>query len=97
MLKISVIVPAYNEEKYIAQCLKSLTDQTFKDYELIVVNNNSTDDTEKAAKKCVNKIFLEKKKGYIHAVNRGVKEAKGKIITFCDADSMYPRDWLEKI
>jgi glycosyltransferase involved in cell wall biosynthesis len=95
--KISVIVPAYNEEKYIAKTLQTLKDQTYKNYEIIVVNNNSTDNTGKVAKELVKKVYLEKKKGYNNAVNRGVKEAKADIITICDADTLYPNNWVEKI
>jgi len=97
MPSISVIVPAYNEEKYLAKTLKTLRNQTFKDYELIVVDNNSKDRTNEIARKLADRVVVEKKKGYHNATNRGAKEAKGKIIAFCDADSLYPRDWLEKI
>ena len=94
--KISVIVPAYNEEKYLAKTLKTLRNQTFKDYELIVVDNNSKDRTNEIAKKFADRVVVEKKKGYHNATRRGAKEAKAPIICFCDADSLYPRDWLEK-
>ena len=97
MPRVSIIVPAYNEEKFIARTLETLKNQTYRDYEIIVVNNNSTDNTEKIAKEHVDKVFLEKEKGYHNAVNRGVREAKGDIITFCDADSLYPKNWLKKI
>jgi glycosyltransferase involved in cell wall biosynthesis len=92
----SIIVPAYNEEKTIRQCLRSLKGQTFRDFEIIVVNNNSTDKTAEIAKKEVKKVLLEKKQGYIYAVNRGAREAKGEFISFADADSFYPADWLLK-
>lgn len=95
--EISVIVPAYNEEKCIARTIKTLKKQTYKKYEIIVINNNSKDKTGEIAKKYVKKVFLEKKPGYHHAVNRGVKESKAKIITICDADTLYPENWLEKI
>lgn len=94
--KISVIVPAYNEEKYIAKTLEALKSQTYKDYEIIVVNNNSKDRTGEIAKQHVKNVYLETKKGYHNAVNRGVKESKGEYITVCDADTLYPAKWLEK-
>jgi glycosyltransferase involved in cell wall biosynthesis len=97
MVRVSLIVPAYNEEKYISSCLESLKNQTYKDFEIIVVNNNSTDNTAKIAKKYTIKVFLEKNKGYHYAANRGVKESRGKYITFCDADCIYPKDWLQKV
>jgi glycosyltransferase involved in cell wall biosynthesis len=95
MVKLSVIVPAFNEEKYIADTLTSLKSQTGKDYELIVVNNNSTDKTGEIAKRFTKKVFLEKKKGYHNAVNCGVKKSSGRYITFCDADSIYPDNWVQ--
>ncbi|MEK6968541.1 MAG: glycosyltransferase [Nanoarchaeota archaeon] len=96
-MKVSVIVPAYNEEKYLAKTLKTLKEQTYRDYELIVVDNNSKDKTNQIAKKFADRVVVEKKKGYHNATNRGAKEARGEIICFCDADSLYPKDWLQKI
>lgn len=70
MPKISVIVPVYNVEKYIKKCLESLVNQTFKDIEIIIVNDGSTDESEKIAlnykKKYPNKIiYLKKENGRI--------------------------------
>lgn len=96
-MKVSIIVPAYNEEKFLARTLSSLTAQTHSDMELIVIDNNSTDTTNSIAKKFTSKVFLETRKGYIHAVNRGAKEASGELISFCDADSIYPPDWLSSV
>jgi len=61
MVKYSLIVPAYNEEKNIGNCLTSLKKQRYKDYEIIVVDNNSKDNTIKEAKKYVKKVYKEKK------------------------------------
>jgi glycosyltransferase involved in cell wall biosynthesis len=96
-MKVSLVVPAYNEEESIAKTLESLKAQTYKDYELIVVDNNSKDNTGAIAKKYTNLVFLETKKGYINAVNRGVSESRGEILSFCDADTIYPNDWLAKV
>jgi len=96
-MKLSIIVPAYNEEKKIAATLKGLLAQTYHNYELIVVDNNSSDQTNAIAKSFAKNVFVEKKKGYIHAVNRGAAEALGDLITFCDADTQYPKDWAAKI
>jgi glycosyltransferase involved in cell wall biosynthesis len=95
-MKLSIIVPAYNEEETIAKTLQGLTSQTYKDVEIIVIDNNSKDKTSEIAKKYVDKVFLETKQGYINAVIRGAKEATGDIITFCDADTMYPANWAKK-
>lgn len=96
-MKISIIVPAYNEEKNIGQCLKSLVDQDFdeNEYEIILVNNNSTDRTKEIALS-FSKVRLidEPKQGYVHALIRGCKQARGKIFVFTDADTIVPINWL---
>ncbi|MBU0756925.1 MAG: glycosyltransferase family 2 protein [Nanoarchaeota archaeon] len=97
MVKYSLIVPAHNEEKTIVSCLKFLRKQTFSDFEIIVVNNNCTDDSIKLAEKYADKIVNEKRQGYIHAVNRGVKHSDGGYFAVCDADSIYPEKWLKRI
>lgn len=93
---ISIIIPAYNEEDYLAECLESLLNQDLgrENYEVIVVNNASTDNTARIAKKYTVKLVTEKKKGYIYALIAGVKEAKGEIFAFTDADCRVPRNWL---
>ncbi len=94
-LKVSIIIPAYNEEENIEKTLKSLLNQTYKNFEIIVVDNNSKDKTKEIASKYANTI-TETKQGYIHAVKRGVNETNGDVLTICDADSIYPSKWLEK-
>lgn len=96
-MRVSLIVPAYNEEKKISKTLESLSKQSYKDFELLVIDNNSTDKTSEIAHKFTKNVHLEKTKGYIHAANTGAHKAKGELITFCDADSIYPTDWLSKI
>jgi len=96
---ISVIVPAYNEEKFIGSCLTNLINQDFnkKHYEIIVIDNASTDDTAKIAKKFKVNLIYEAKKGVNFAVIKGFLEAKGEIIALTDADTEVPVDWLTKI
>jgi glycosyltransferase involved in cell wall biosynthesis len=94
---ISVVIPAYNEEDYIEDCLKSLMRQELMPDEIIVVNNNSTDRTEEIIKKYPVILLREKKKGIIPARNRGFEEAKGDIIVRTDADTILPPDWIKKI
>ena len=96
-MKISIIVPAYNESKNLAVSLHSLLNQTYPHIELIVVDNNSSDETGAIAKQFTDKVYLEVNSGYVHAVACGAKEASGELITFCDADTRYPADWLERI
>lgn len=95
-LKVSIVIPAYNEEENIEKTLKSLLNQTYKNFEIIVVDNNSKDKTKEIASKYAN-IITETKQGYIYAVKRGVNETSGEILTICDADSIYPPKWLEKM
>ncbi len=99
MIKVSVIVPTYNEEKNILKCLKPLGNQTLprNEYEIIVVDGGSSDNTVKLAKKYANKVMQQKSKGISGARNDGVRTAKGDIIATTDADCRVPKDWLEKI
>jgi glycosyltransferase involved in cell wall biosynthesis len=99
-MKISVIVPAYNEEKTAGRTIESLLNQSFKDYEIIVVNDASTDNTAKVLSKYSNKIKLINKKnneGRPKALNTGLGMASGDIIATTDADSIAPPDWLQRI
>lgn len=94
-MKLSVIVPVYNVEKYLRQCLDSLKAQTLKDMEVIVVNDGSTDSSPVIAQEycdaCRNFILLNKKNGGLSdARNYGIDFAKGEYIAFLDSD-----DWVE--
>lgn len=100
--KISVIIPAYNSEKTIESCLNSVIHQNYKNYEIIVVDNNSTDITKKIIKdfqKRYGKIqyLFEKKIGRANARNAGIRIARGEIIAMIDSDCIAPIDWIEKI
>lgn len=96
---ISVVIPAYNEEKYLPACLKALNNQTYprNRYEIIVADNNSTDETVQVATQENAKVVTAQRQGYVFAVKEGVSHAKGMIIASTDADSVVPRDWLSKI
>ncbi len=96
---ISVMVPAFNEEKGIGQCLAALKEQNFpkNSYEVVVVDNNSTDKTAQIAQKAGVKVVFEKKQGGVFTLRKGCSLAKGDVIAFTDADSLVPRDWLQKI
>jgi glycosyltransferase involved in cell wall biosynthesis len=96
-MKVSVIIPAYNEEKYIRKCLQSLVNQEILANEIIVVDNNCSDKTVEIAKKFGITIVLERKQGMIYARNRGFNSAKYEIIARCDADTILPKDWIKKI
>jgi glycosyltransferase involved in cell wall biosynthesis len=95
---VSVVVPAHNEEKRIGQLLKSLSDQeTDFPFEIIVVDNASSDRTSITAKEAGVRVLFEKQKGYSYPVIRGCREARGEIICITDADVIAPNDWLKKI
>ena len=95
---VSIVVPALNEERLLGQCLSSLKEQDYAgDYEIIVVDNNSTDRTREVALSCGVKVVSEPNIGTGSARQRGVLEAKGKIVAFTDADTMAPRQWLRTL
>lgn len=94
---ISVIIPAHNEEKYIDQCLKSITSQNYPKnlYEIILVNNNSTDKTKTIAQ-TYNIRIIDEPDGPVGRVrNTGAKNSKGDIIMFLDGDCIAPKNWLQ--
>lgn len=94
---ISVIIPSYNEEKLLPECLTSLTKQTFTDFEVIVVDNNCRDKTPEIAKRFGARVVKEKKQGMIAARQKGFAVAKGTIIARIDADAQANSDWLSVI
>lgn len=94
---VSVVVPALNEEKYIDHLLESLTRQTYKNFEIIVFDNNSIDKTEEVAKKFGAKVYKGHTKGVGQARQEGCKHAKGDIIACTDSDAILPVDWVERI
>lgn len=99
MEKISVIIPFYNEEKYIKQCLDSVINQTYKNLEIILINNNSTDETINIVKNIKDsriKILNCNRQGVSYARNQGIKKATGRYIAFIDADDFWIKDKLEK-
>lgn len=96
--KISIVIPAYNEAEFLPRCLKSLNNQVDAPaYEVIVVDNNSTDSTSKIAKKLGAKVIIEKERGVVAARQAGLKIAKGEIIVSTDSDSFFRPDWLANI
>lgn len=96
----SVIVPFLNEEPYIEQCINALLNQDFdrNEYELIFIDNGSTDSSIEIVRKSPKVILLhEGKKNVYAARNKGFSIAKGEIIVFTDADCAVSRDWLTQI
>jgi glycosyltransferase involved in cell wall biosynthesis len=97
LIEISVIIPTLNEEKYIENCLISFKKQNFKDFEIIVSDGLSIDNTVKIAKKYADKVVSSKDKSIGDGRNKGAKIAKGKILLFVDADTIVKSDLLVKI
>jgi len=96
-MKVSVVIPAYNEEVFIGRCLGAMIGQSVPADEIIVVDNNSKDRTAEIAKRFHVKIIKEKVQGMIPARNRGFDEAKYNIMARCDADVIVPNNWIELI
>ena len=98
-LKISLIVCAYNEEKYLGDCLDwAIEDSNGRFLEIIVVDNASTDNTKEIAlKRAGVRVVREEKKGLVRARERGYQEAKGDILAYIDADTRMPKGWTDRI
>lgn len=101
--RISVVIPAFNEEKLISKTLQSLVDQKIdEEFEVIVVDNNSTDQTVDIVKKFNDKltklkIVNQNKQGIAPSRNKGFEKARGQIIASTDSDEILPKNWLEVI
>ena len=95
--KVSVVIPAYNEADFIETTLKSLLAQTFRDFEIIVVDNNSTDGTGEVAARYGARVIVEKQKGVAWARQAGFMQARGQIIASTDSDSVVSETWLAHI
>jgi len=94
-MRFSIVIPVKNEEKELPKCLKALSDQIFKDYEIIIVDNDSNDNSIKMAEKFNVKILKIKKNSPIGAVRQlGCENARGEIICNIDADCEPKSDWL---
>jgi len=93
---VSVIVPVYNRGEAIGKCIKSLLAQEYpkKKLEIIIVDNNSTDNTSETIKKYPVKYLFEKEQGPSSARNKGIEHAKGEIIAFTDSDCIADKQWL---
>lgn len=100
-IKVSVIIPVYNSEKYIGACLDSVINQTLQDIEIICVNDGSTDRTAEilqlyCEKDSRIKIIEQENAGAGAARNNGLKNSSGEYLSFLDADDFFENDMLEK-
>lgn len=98
--KVSIIVTCYNYGKYVAGCLESVKKQSFQDYEVIIVDDGSIDDSEQKIRPFLSDsrfMYVKQRNGgQANAKNRGIKESVGEFIAFLDADDMWVADKLEK-
>jgi len=97
MVSLSVIIPAYNEASYINEMLVSLEKQTFRDFEIIVKDGESSDRTVEVAERHADKIASSKDVSVSEARNKGARYASGTILVFVDADTMLPPNMLQRI
>ncbi len=98
---VSIIIPAYNAGRFIAETIDSVLKQTYKDWELIIVNDGSTDNTQKIVEEYRSNnptvhIINQENKGVSNARNAGIKKASGEFIAFLDADDVWMEDNLKE-
>lgn len=97
---VSIIIPVYNAENYIEECLKSIISQTYSNIEIIIINDGSSDHSESICKKYNDidnriKLISIENKGVSDARNLGINNSKGKYLTFIDSDDIIAPDYIE--
>lgn len=95
---VSIVIPCFNEQDYIIDALNSVFTQSFSDYEIVIVDNNSADKTAEIIKNLDDKrvrLVREKEQGLVYARNLGIREARGEWILRMDADARLHENWLE--
>lgn len=101
MPKISIIIPVYNKGKYVRKAIESILSQTFTDWELIIVDDGSTDSSYSICLEYTNdkrvKVYHMKNGGVSRARNKGLDYAQGEYVTFIDSDDYISEDYLEKL
>lgn len=99
---VSIVTPLYNAEQYISQTINSILNQSYDNWELIIIDDVSSDNSLQVVEKyCaqdtrIRFILLEKNSGPAVARNTGIREAKGKYLTFIDSDDLWDKNFLEK-
>ena len=101
-MKISIVIAVYNEEDYIESCLHSIYHQDFSEFEIIVIDDGSSDNTYQKISNLESQIsnfrvFRQKHQGPALARNRGAKKAKGKVLVFVDGDMYFEKSFLKKL
>lgn len=98
---VSIIIPCYNQAQYLEECLNSVINQTYQDWECIIVNDGSTDNTEEIANNWVNKsnkikLINKKNEGLCATRNKGIEQSKGTFILALDADDYISNNYVEE-
>ena len=99
--EVTVIVPVYNSEKYIAKCIESILNQTFRNFELLIINDGSKDNSQKIIEEYQKKdperivIVNQENKGVSKTRNEAIKMANGKYLMFIDNDDYIDKDYIE--
>ncbi|MFF3923930.1 glycosyltransferase family 2 protein [Paenibacillus lactis] len=99
-MKVSVVIPNYNGEGYLRDCLTTLNMQTYKDFEIILVDNGSDDCSVKLAQEIIPNIKcikLEANSGFSKAVNIGIRQAQGIYVVLLNNDTILTKTWLERL
>ncbi|MCL5263616.1 MAG: glycosyltransferase family 2 protein [Chloroflexi bacterium] len=95
---ISVVVPTYNRAKKLVRCLSTLSEQRFRDYEIIVVDDGSSDDTPVVVRNFHDVVYIrQNNRGPAAARNLGLAHAHGEVVAFTDDDCVAPLDWLAQL
>lgn len=101
-MKISIIIPCYNIAEHLSKCIESVLAQTYQDFELLLINDGSTDATLQIAKEYAKKdqrikVFSHENQGVSFTRNRGIDESKGKLVLFIDGDDYVKPDYVERL
>lgn len=96
--KVSVIIPTFNREKFITKAIDSVMDQTYQDFEIVVLDDGSTDNTRDILKRYDDRVryFYQENRGIASARNEAIKRSTGEYIAFLDSDDYWVREKLEK-
>ena len=101
-MKLSIIIPVYNAEKYLDKCMKSIFDNIENSFEVILINDGSKDNSLKIIKELMKKyknieLIDNSNNGVSYSRNLGIKKAKGNYIMFVDADDELKKNWFDRI
>ena len=97
---VSIVTPNYNGEKYLEETIKSIINQTSHDYEFILVDGKSTDNSLNIIKKYLKKINIfisEKDKSMYHAIDKGISKAKGEVIIWINSDDLLHKKAVQNV